>query len=94
MSCFTNKNTFIRLKDFNTASLDGKDKRGHTVSFASSNFFQNKPRTPMDDLESLVFSLWNAAGDKGGFFSRFEGKTLAECKKNKTAKEIMEVSFK
>lgn len=84
-----------RKIDFNSVSLDEKDRGGHTQQFASSNFFRYRPRVAMDDLESLVFSLWNVADiprDKFVFFSKPEGETLAECKFNGTAKVKMEVS--
>lgn len=53
----------------------------------------------MDDMESLVFSLWYIAGvpwDRPSFFSFRQplGKTLAECKKNGKAEEKILVSNK
>lgn len=53
----------------------------------------------MDDLESLVFSMWFVAGiewDKAGLLSKKrlpEGKTLAKCKKRGTAKSKMTVRY-
>lgn len=53
----------------------------------------------MDDLESLVFSMWFVEGiewDKAGLLSKEripEGKTLAKCKKRGTAKSKMIVRY-
>lgn len=53
----------------------------------------------MDDMESLIFSLWYIAGvplDRKSFFIFRQplGKTLAECKKNGKAEEKILVSSK
>lgn len=34
---------------------------GYSARFASRNFYLEKQRTPIDDLESLVFSMWYIA---------------------------------
>lgn len=88
--------------DFNVASKDHQNyDAGHcSFPFASSGLYSQKIRTPMDDLESLVFSLWFVAGiewDKHILLPMErtpEGKTLAECKKNGNAKAKMIVSYK
>lgn len=87
--------------DFNlSAEGDGEcDRGGCTLWFASSGLYSCRKRTPMDDLESLVFSLWFAAGierDKVALFSDErtpEGQTLAICKKKGTAKSKMIVRY-
>lgn len=89
---------WIILKtDFNVATANGASGQGHSAWFASSKFYLNQTRHPMDDLESLVFSLWYVAGvqwDKPSLLSlrRPEGLTLAECKINGTAHKKMTVS--
>lgn len=48
--------------DFDMATTDGSQHRGNTEKFASSGFFLNNPRHSVDDLESLIFSMWDVAG--------------------------------
>lgn len=44
------------------AAVNGAQNKGHTLLFASRNFFANKSRSAMDDLESLVYSISFLAG--------------------------------
>lgn len=82
---------FISKSDFDSASFDDKQHRGFTARFASSNFFAKKPRHQIDDLESLVFSIWYIAGVLGGPKPVPEGFVLSKCKKNGTAEAKMRV---
>lgn len=69
------------------ATTDGFQHKGHTEKFASSGFFRNQDRYAVDDLESLIFSMWDIAGvplveDKpyGRTLSEFTEKQDAEAK--------------
>lgn len=44
------------------ASLNGESGTGCTDLFASSRKWAGHPRRAMDDLESLVFSIWYIEG--------------------------------
>lgn len=46
------------LTDFDLSTLNDAQNEGHTPMFASKNFYPQKPRTAMGDLESLVYSMW------------------------------------
>ncbi|XP_031637196.1 tyrosine-protein kinase Lyn-like [Contarinia nasturtii] len=50
------------ISDFNLATINGAQNKGKTLLFASANFFADKSRFAMDDLESLIYSLWYLAG--------------------------------
>lgn len=68
------------------AAVNGVENNGHTLLFASRNFFANKSRSAMDDLESLVYSISFLAGvplDPGKNHQKFpdvlpEGYVLCE----------------
>lgn len=47
--------------DFDQANLNDEQRGGHTPMFASSNWYGLQNRYPMDDLQSLVFSIWYVA---------------------------------
>ncbi|XP_031639386.1 casein kinase I-like [Contarinia nasturtii] len=57
---YRGRNIFIG--DFNLASINGSQKDGGTVQYASANLFAGRNRYAMDDLESLVYSLYSLAG--------------------------------
>lgn len=48
--------------DFDMASLNGESNSGCTELFASSRKWENQSRNAMDDLESLVYSIWYIEG--------------------------------
>lgn len=81
--------------DFDLSALKGRedDDSFATELFASSNYFQNEDRHPMDDIQSLVFSMWYVAGIP---MSRSpneepEGSILSDCIENGEAKSRMMV---
>lgn len=76
--------------DFDLATSNGEQIPGSTAMWASSGYYAKKKRTSMDDLESLVFSMWYVAGVRVG--PEPEGSVLCECKKRDTAEARMQVS--
>lgn len=66
------------------ATLNGGQNWGHTKMFASTAFHANRDRYPIDDLESLVFSMWYIAGIPLGTSNTLEeeveGKILMKMK--------------
>lgn len=68
---------FLKI-DFNLATpLNYSGSTGCTPIFAPSNFYLNKTRTPVDDLESLVFSMWdlvNIPMDCVNIYTELKGK--------------------
>lgn len=81
--------------DFNIATKNNEQNKGRTFLFASSNWFANKSRHSMDDLESLVFSIWSIAcvpGEKCDMQVP-EGLVLFKYKENGMAAAKMLVIF-
>lgn len=76
--------------DFDLATLNGQQHKGNSIFFASSNFFAGKNRSSIDDIESLIFSMWYIAGISGES-SIPEGLVLFECKQNGKAEAKMKV---
>lgn len=58
--------------DFDLATLNGKQNDYATALYASKNFWQEKNRTAMDDLESLLYTMWSVAGvPVGGPYGKY-----------------------
>lgn len=51
-----------------------------TEFFASANYFANRNRTAMDDVESLLYTMWSVSGvPMGGPSGKYpEGKALLQ----------------
>lgn len=65
---------FISISDFDFASFEDEHVELCMLNaFASSNFLAKKPTHQIDDLESLVFTLWYVARLPG---NETEGKVL------------------
>lgn len=82
---------FFSKPDFDLASFENQQLWGGTKLFASSNWFATprRNRHQIDDLESLIFSIWHVAGVPGDGVP--EGLVLSECKVNGTAEAKMKV---
>lgn len=82
--------------DFDGASLNGGQSDISTPMYASSEFYAKRNRNAIDDMESLVFSMWYVAGVPVGqeFVNgeQPEGYVLCECKKTGKAEARMQVS--
>lgn len=82
--------------DFDAATLNGKQTTMSTTMYASSEFYADRKRYEIDDLESLVFSMWYVAGVPIGLpfinGEEPEGYVLCECKKMGKAEARMQVS--
>lgn len=76
--------------DFDMATTDGSQHRGNTDKFASSGFFRNQDRYAMDDLESLIFSMWDIAGVPL-VGNKPYGRTLSEYTKKQDAEAKVKV---
>lgn len=78
------------------ATVNGSKCTGHSEMFASTGYYENRIRNAMDDLESLVFSIWYIAGIPLGISNEHiqeaEGKVLSREKKAGKAKERVLVS--
>lgn len=57
-----------------------------------TGYYENRMRQPMDDLESLVFSIWYIAGVPLGISNEAEGKVLSNEKKSGNGKARVLVS--
>lgn len=83
--------------DFDYATLDFGQTIGHSPIFASQNFYKELSRYPMDDLESLVYSMWYVSGIHMVRIleneAESEGCMLSRCIGKDAAKERMMVSF-
>lgn len=73
------------------ATLNGKQNFGITEMFGSSGFFRRQDRYAIDDLESLVFSIWNVAGVPMDPSGKPDGLILAECTKIEDAELFVKV---
>ncbi|XP_031636953.1 uncharacterized protein LOC116349589 [Contarinia nasturtii] len=87
------KDLKVFIGDFDYATLDFGQTIGHSPIFASKNFYNSKNRYPMDDLESLCYSMWYVTGvpmvrtlenD-----AESEGCMLSRCTTNAAKKERM-----
>lgn len=82
--------------DFDVASLNVHQNWGHTKKFASTAFYEIRDRYPIDDMESLVFSMWYIAGIPIGisniFGKRTEGEVLMKMKRAGKGRERVLVS--
>lgn len=76
--------------DFDLSTIGSSQTEAHTKMFASSGFYANEDDTPctrgaVDDIESLVYSMWYVAGIPVGrpYFAdeKPEGMVLAQCKR-------------
>lgn len=67
----------------------GTQGDGYTYDYASSNRFAGLDRCSMDDLESLIFTMWHVAGFD---FPEPYGKLLLEQKENQEAVSWVAVS--
>lgn len=74
------------------ATVNGSPSTGHSEMFASTGYYENRIRNAMDDLESLVFSIWYIAGIPLGISNEAEGKVLSREKKAGKAQERILVS--
>lgn len=72
------------------ATTDGFHHRGHTEKFASIAFFRNEDRFAMDDLESLIYSMWDIAGVPM-VGNKPYGRTLSEFNKKQDAEAKVKV---
>lgn len=78
--------------DFDLSTLNGTQNEGHTTLFASSNFYLEKDRMPMDDLESLVYSIWYIADVpmvRDWADEKTEGVLLSKCNKRQANARIL-----
>lgn len=58
-----NSSKYFEKLDFRLAATNGiLDPGGFTKQFASSNVFAKQDRCAMDDMESLLFTIWYVAG--------------------------------
>lgn len=86
----------VFLADFDLSTLIDMQNEGHTPMFASKNFYIEKARSPMDDLESLTYTMWYIADVpmvRDWESKEFEGFLLSKCNK-KQAIARMQVSCK
>lgn len=88
---------FFLRSDFDLATLNCNTWfEGHTPRFASMNFYETKPRYPMDDIESLIYSMWFIAGVPIGQPRNPDEKAIGElfsdCRKNGNATDLLRVS--
>lgn len=78
------------------ATVNGNPSTDHSEMFASTGYYENRVRHAMDDLESLVFSMWYIAGIPLGISNEHtqeaEGKVLSTEKKAGKGKERVLVS--
>lgn len=83
---------------FDLATTKGQKNEGHTLRFASAKFFSFNPfakRNPMDDIESLVYSMWHISGVPLGKWTWLfgtgipEGFLLSRCNKVEAAARVM-----
>lgn len=44
--------------DFDYATLNWDHTNGYTALFATRHFYVGKDRYPVDDIESLIYSMW------------------------------------
>lgn len=75
--------------DFDLSTLNETEGEGYTYNYASSNIFAKIDRCAMDDLETLVFSMWHVAGFD---FAEPFGSLLMQHKINNTATSWVKVS--
>lgn len=71
--------------DFDLSTLNGEQNWGHTPTFASIGYYQIQDRHEMDDLESLIFSIWYIAGVpmcRSDDYGNPEGYVLYKCLEN------------
>lgn len=54
--------TSLFKSDFDVATLNDVQNDYGTALYASKNFWHEKDRTAMDDLESLLYTMWSVAG--------------------------------
>lgn len=83
--------------DFDEAAIDGSNRSlGYSNMFASTGFYENRHQYPMDDLESLVFSIWYIASVPLGITNETvkqpEGQVFMKVKKAGKARERVLVS--
>ncbi|XP_031631549.1 probable casein kinase I homolog ECU11_1980 [Contarinia nasturtii] len=81
------ENIFIRgnavfISDFDNAALPGKIHKIATRKFASSGWWAGNNRRAMDDLESLVYTIWYMVG-----INSFEPEGLVMKKKSANGKK-------
>lgn len=78
------------------ATVNGNLSKEHSEIFASTGYYENRIRNAMDDLESLVFSIWYIAGVPLGIsneqIQEAEGKVLSREKGAGKGKERVLVS--
>lgn len=81
------------LSDFDIATLNGDQNEYGTEYFASRNYWDDRNRTAMDDLESLLYTMWSISSIPiGGPSGKFpEGKMLAQCMREKSEKAYLKV---
>lgn len=53
---------YLLESDFDYATLDWRQTIGHSPIFATRNFYTESNRYPMDDIESLIYSMWYITG--------------------------------
>lgn len=80
---------FFSSSDFNLATPIGIQGGGYTYDYTSSNRYEGADRCSMDDLESLIFTMWHVAGFD---FSETYGELLVEQKKKEKAISWVTVS--
>lgn len=76
--------------DFDVSSLNGAAFWCYSQLFASSSKFEFKVRYAMDDLESLVYTMWYVAGFPMDP-KKPEGSNLADFKKRGDAEAKAEM---
>lgn len=75
--------------------MNGEQNDYGTAFFASSNYWADRNRTAMDDLESLMYTIWSVAGiPMGGPSGKYpEGQKLAECLRDRVEGTYMKVRY-
>lgn len=87
------------VTDFDSAEVNGLRTVDHSKVFASSGFYEGRDRYAIDDLESLVFSMWYIAGiplgtsNENAEKSETEGRVLLKALKADKAAERVLVSY-
>lgn len=62
LKIFLNSEILLFESDFDLSTLNGERNWGCTAVFATARYYGNHTRHPMDDLESLVYSIWWISG--------------------------------
>lgn len=87
----------VSKSDFDWAALDFGQTLGESPVFASRNFCMGLDRYPMDDLESLVYTMWYVTGVPMARTlendAESEGCELSRCRTKVAAEQRMMVGI-